>query len=325
MVFIWFIIAVIVTVLAAVKISTYADAISRLSSFGSLLIGTFLLAGATSLPEVTTSITAVYLDNPDMAVGNVLGSNIFNIGILAAFLLIYRKKLILSNVDRQQQYTAYIGLAMTVIVVLALFFTIEIPLLNIGIESLLLLLLYGLNIWVLQKTSGAAVEEHDDQKDDYQEEKYTLKGAMIGFIIAAVIILISGTVLTFAGDQIAVITGLGSSFVGSFLIATTTSLPEVVTVYVALSLNNRNLAAASILGSNLFNLLILSVCDFLYDGSILQAASMTNIVTGIILLVNSIAIAGAIYVARNYRERTWPAIVIILLYFVAVILMYVFR
>lgn len=108
MVFIWFIVAVIVTVLAAVKISTYADAISRLSSFGSLLIGTFLLAGATSLPEVTTSITAVYLDNPDMAVGNVLGSNIFNIGILATFLLIYRKKLILpmSIVNNNTRHTS---------------------------------------------------------------------------------------------------------------------------------------------------------------------------------------------------------------------------
>lgn len=63
MVYFLFILAVIVTVLAAIKISTYADAITRLSSVGSLFVGTFLLAGATSLPEVTTSVTAVFLEN----------------------------------------------------------------------------------------------------------------------------------------------------------------------------------------------------------------------------------------------------------------------
>ncbi|GAK00968.1 sodium:calcium antiporter [Geomicrobium sp. JCM 19055] len=261
MVYFLFILAVIVTVLAAIKISTYADAITRLSSVGSLFVGTFLLAGATSLPEVTTSVTAVFLENPDMAVGNVLGSNLFNLSILAVFLIVYRHRAILTSVHKEQRHTAILGVLMTTFVVVALFYTIEVPVVNIGIESVVLLVLYGLSIWLLR---GADEQSSDAGDEEETEEKYTLKHAITGFIIAAIIILISGTVLTFSGDQIAILTGLGSSFVGSFLIATSTSLPEVVTVYVALKLNNHNLAAASILGSNLFNLLILVLCDFLY-------------------------------------------------------------
>ncbi|WP_084215563.1 hypothetical protein [Jeotgalibacillus campisalis] len=57
---------------------------------GQLLVGTLLLAGATSLPEVTTSLSAVLIGNNDNAIGNVLGSNLFNVFILACFDAVYR-------------------------------------------------------------------------------------------------------------------------------------------------------------------------------------------------------------------------------------------
>ncbi|WP_052361993.1 hypothetical protein [Geomicrobium sp. JCM 19038] len=157
------------------------------------------------------------------------------------------------------------------------------------------------------------------------EEKYTLKHAITGFVIAAIIILISGTVLTFSGDQIAILTGLGSSFVGSFLIATSTSLPEVVTVYVALKLNNHNLAAASIFGSNLFNLLILVLCDFLYPGSILLAASPTNIYTGGFLLLSSLVVTIAIFRAQTKRLSIALPLLMLLFYASSMVLLYLLR
>ncbi|KIL48138.1 inner membrane protein yrbG [Jeotgalibacillus campisalis] len=55
-----------------------------------MLVGTLLLAGATSLPEVTTSLSAVLIGNNDNAIGNVLGSNLFNVFILACFDAVYR-------------------------------------------------------------------------------------------------------------------------------------------------------------------------------------------------------------------------------------------
>ncbi|KYG26002.1 sodium:calcium antiporter [Alkalihalobacillus trypoxylicola] len=324
MVFVLFIISVIITVYTATKISQYADAISRLSGFGTLLIGTFLLASATSLPEVTTSVTAVFLDNPDMAVGNVMGSNLFNLAVLACFDMIYRRRRMLTNVHKQQRYTALFGIIMTLIISIALFYTIEIPFIKVGIESVLLILLYLLSIWVIKKATNIGKKKVDEEikETSKKEEKYTLKGAIIGFIICAFVILLAGVLLTYAGDQIAIITGIGSSFVGSFLIATSTSLPEVVTVYTAIKLNNNNLAAASILGSNLFNLLILCLCDFLYPGSILQAASTVHITSSLFLLLSSILVGFGVYAVNRKRFYTWPSLIVVIVYALAMILLY---
>ncbi|QDI90886.1 sodium:calcium antiporter [Salicibibacter halophilus] len=314
MVYLIFLVAVVVTVISATKLSTYADAISRLSGLGALLIGTFLLAVATALPEVTTTVSAIYLDNPDLAVGNIFGSNHFNLLILAVFDLIFRKRKMLAHIHRQQRYTALFGVFMTLIMAIAIFATVEIPFLGIGIEAIFIIALYLLSLWIIQRTAGEEEEDDASENDSREKEKYSMKHAVIGFIITAIIIFISGTALTFSGDEIAVITGLGSSFVGSFLIAVSTSLPEVVTVWTALKLNNENLAAASIFGSNLFNMVILVVCDLLYAGSLLQAASMSHTVTVILLLMNSALVSYAVFFDQRRRFYTWPSLLMVLFY-----------
>ncbi|QQK76937.1 sodium:calcium antiporter [Salicibibacter cibarius] len=323
MVYLIFLVAVIVTVVSATKLSTYADAISRLSGLGALLIGTFLLAVATALPEVTTTVTAIYLDNPDLAVGNIFGSNHFNLLVLAVFDLFFRKRKMLSHIHRQQRYTALFGVIMTLITAIAIFATIEIPFLGVGVEALLIVALYLLSLWIIQRTAGDEEEDTFDESQE-KEEKYTLKHAIIGFIITAIVIFIAGTVLTFAGDEIAVITGLGSGFVGSFLIAVSTSLPEVVTVWTALKLNNENLAAASIFGSNLFNMVILVLCDLLYEGSLLQAASMSHTVTVLLLLINSALVSYAVFSNRHRRFYTWPSLLMVLFYVLTMLWLYFF-
>ena len=80
--FIIFIITASITVFTAIKLSHYADIISEKTVIGGMLIGSLLLAGATSLPEITTSYTSIMLNSPDLAVGNVLGSNVFNLLII---------------------------------------------------------------------------------------------------------------------------------------------------------------------------------------------------------------------------------------------------
>ncbi|AXF57234.1 sodium:calcium antiporter [Salicibibacter kimchii] len=319
MIYVLFIVAIIATVFAAIKISAYADGISRLSGMGSLVIGTFLLAGATSLPEVTTSVSAIYLENPDLAVGNMIGSNLFNLLILAVFDVVYRQRKILTSIDQQQKYTATFGFIMMAIVPIALFFTIEIPFLNVGMDTLLIIALYLLSLWVMRRKRP----REKGSNEGTVEEKYTLKEAVIGFFAAAITILLAGTLLTYAGDQIAVISGLGSSFVGSFLIATTTSLPEAMSVFIAFKLNNSNLAAASIIGSNLFNMLILCLCDFLYGESILQSASTSHMATSVLLTVNSAILCYAIFSRNGRNVYLGPSIAIIFFYIVAAVWMFI--
>src|SRR5690606_20421649 len=131
MVFVYFVLAAIVTVIASIKLSQYADVISEKTAMGGMMVGTLLLAGATSLPEVSTSFSAAAIGNADIAVGNMIGSNLFNLFILASFDFLLRRRRILERASKDHLYTAFLGLLLTVLVILSLWLRIDISFLGI--------------------------------------------------------------------------------------------------------------------------------------------------------------------------------------------------
>lgn len=326
--FVLFFICAVITVIAAIKLSTYADTLSEKTNMGGMLVGTILLAGATSLPEVTTSITAIMLDNPDIAIGNVLGSNMFNLLILASFDLYYRKQQIFKGAQRGHFYTASLGLFLVVVTLLALTLRWNITILGIGIDTLFILLVYILGMFFISKLSKkeAMLVSEEEPHSDFNTSAIPLKRAVYGFIIAAIVILAAGTGLTITGDEIAVITGLGSSFVGSFLIAATTSLPEAISVLVAIQLRNYNLAIGSILGSNIFNMLILAGSDLVYQqGAILSFVSEVHQITAAAVTILCIIILYSL-MRKSFRSPvayTIPSVVLIIIYFVSSYLIFI--
>jgi len=322
--FIWFLLAAVVTVYSAIKLSTYADVISTKTAMGGLLVGTLLLAGATSLPEVTTSLSAVLIGNNDIAIGNVLGSTLFNLFILACFDLYYRKKKLFLHASKHHIYTAGIGMLLTLLVMVSLLLRIDYTILGLGIDSLLIAGIYLAKILILgrlSKTDQPVTQPETPPLHSTDSSKVTMsvKHAVIGFIIAAIIIMGAGTMLSISGDQIAVITGLGSSFIGSFLVAAATSFPEAVAVFVALRLKNINLAMGSILGSNIFNLFIISGSDVVYrDGAILTTVSNSHLTTAVSIFILSIITTWA--VLRKKTSSTFkyvlPSLLVVVIYFV---------
>jgi cation:H+ antiporter len=264
MLFLLFFIVALITVLAATKLSTYADVISKKTAVGGMLIGSMLLAGATSLPEITTSYTAIMLNNPNLAVGSILGSNLFNLVILACLDLYFRKDQFFERVWTQHRYTVGIGIFLMFIILFSLRLNVMFIILGIGLDTFIILSGYLIGMIILSKLKQTSKSKVVEPEREAPLPNLTAKKAMLRFSVAAVIILITGSVLTIAGDRIAVVTGLGASFVGSFLIAASTSLPEAVACFVACKLRNFNLAIGSILGSNLFNILILCGTDIFY-------------------------------------------------------------
>ncbi|MCC5891231.1 sodium:calcium antiporter [Exiguobacterium sp.] len=322
MVFVYFLLAAAITVYAAIKLSTYADVISEKSSMGGVLVGTVLLAGATSLPEVTTSISAVMINNPDIAVGNMLGSNLFNIFILAMFDLYFRQKRLFNEASRDHLYTAGLGLLLTVLTMVALIVRVDMTFIGIGVDALLIAALYGIGIYYIGKRpkEPTATREVEQEVVASTTSSISVKRAVYGFAIAAVVIMAAGTALSITGDRIAVVTGLGSSFVGSFLIAASTSLPEAVAVFVALKLRNVNLAFGSILGSNIFNMVIIAMSDVFYqNGSILADVSASHLVTAIGITILSILVMYSV-LRKDVTSKVryvLPSVLVVLVYFVS--------
>ncbi|WLR49212.1 sodium:calcium antiporter [Halobacillus litoralis] len=314
--FIIFAISAVVVVLAAVQLNRYGDVISQKSTLSGAVVGTFLIAGATSLPELTTSLTAVYIDNSDIAVGNMLGSNVFNVLILAAVDLIYRKQKMFNRIEQKQHLpSAIAGIIFTLVVVVSLYMSSTLSLFNIGIEMFLLVGLYILTVRFFENDEA---EEMDEAAAT--GKTVSLKSASIGFAISAVVVFAAGSALSISGDQLAQQTGMSSSFVGSFLIAASTSLPELVTVLVAFKMGNYDMAVGSILGSNLFNLQLLAITDLFYqNGPILNSTSGSNLPIAL-LFIGMMVLTIFMMVRKSvesFARYAAPSLLIVVMYFVS--------
>lgn len=331
MVFVYFILAAAVTVFAAIKLSSYADVISEKSALGGMMVGTFLLAGATSLPEVTTSISAGVIGNADIAVGNVFGSNLFNLFILAFFDILYRRQKLFEQASYAHIYTAVLGLFLTVLALGALYLEMSASIFGVGIDSFIILFFYILGMVIISRLPSAPQETviplSAPESPVREQSQLSVRQAGIRFALAALLIMAAGTALAILGEDIAIITGLGASFVGSFLIAATTSLPEAISVFVALRLNNANLAVGSILGSNIFNMIILALADLFYrEGPILAAASSAHLIIAIGVIAMSLI---SLYTLRRKKTAStgryvMPAVLILIVYFTASYLNFIY-
>lgn len=238
------------TIFFSIKLSYYGDLLSKQSSFGSLFIGGLLIASITSLPEFVTSISASILNNSSLSLGDILGSNFFNVFVLAIYNIYFFKKCVFKNTSKKYIFE-------TIILIIDYFF-IFLGSNNIltFLTSFVLIINYLFYIISLFNNSS------EDERSTTDEKHVILK-----FFITAVFMIIVSIFLTVEADKITrLYPSFSSSTIGAILLGITTSLPEVVTTFSLLQINNYNMAISNMLGSNIFNFLILSISDFFYKG-----------------------------------------------------------
>ncbi len=292
MAWIIFIASTAIIVIATTKLTEYGDAISLRTGLGGLFIGLILMAGATSLPELLTTINSIQLGVPNIAAGNLFGSNIFNMLLIGVIDLLHWKIRILRIVAKRHTLS---GLIATLIMALAVFFVladIEIHIGWVGLDSFFLLAVYVVGLRVIRITSrspATAVE-----KIIIPENTPTLKTAVIGFFIATAILVITTPYLVSSSADIAEITGLGTGFIGTVLVATVTSLPELITTITAVRLKAYDLAVSNLLGSNMFNMFAIGLSDvFLTNSRVISVISSDFALVGLIgLLMTLMATIG---------------------------------
>jgi cation:H+ antiporter len=123
-----------------------------------------------------------------------------------------------------------------------------------------------------------------------------LAGAIGGFVAAGAIILLAAPYLAHAADELAERSGLGRTFVGTTLVALSTSLLELVASLAALKLGAYDLAIGNVFGSNSFNISMLAILDAVQPGPLLSIIAPVNAMTGVaVILVTAVAISGQLY------------------------------
>src|SRR3972149_4905103 len=297
-----------------------------------LWIGVVLMASVTSLPELVTGITSVtYANVPDIAVGDVLGSCVFNMFILAFLDAFYKPMPVSTKANPGHVLSAGFGILLLSIIAFSLYAHSYIPsILWIGAYSLCTLFIYIIAmrlIFFYEKRQMSKYLEEIATETKYED--LTTKNAVLHYTINAFFVIIAAAFLPGIGEGIAEMTGLGQTFVGNIFIAISTSLPEVVVSIAAIKMGVIDLAVGNLLGSNIFNILILALDDFFFTrGPILSFVSPHNIVSAIsAIAMTVIAIIGLTYRAEKkpFYFMAWDSLGIVAVYIVNMMLLYRMR
>lgn len=330
-----FAICAAVIIVAGTLLTRCADALADLTGFGRLLVGSILLAGATSLPELTVDISAVRLGLPDMAVGDLMGSSLFNLLILAVIDMMHHSRgRMLSRASAAHALSATVSIALTALAAAGILLgqrSEHWTVLGVDATSIAILVVYVLGLRLVYYDQRVSAAECPDPALDVlmpAGKQMTLGRASAGFAIAALAILIAGPFMAEAAGKLAELTGLGGTFVGTTLVALSTSLPELVASLAAVRMGAFDLAVGNVFGSNAFNMVLLIPIDVVYrEGSLLAAVSPNHALTCLAsIVVTCVAVAGQLYQVERRKKLIEPdAMLVIVLIFGAIGLLYWIR
>ena len=310
-----------VIVAAGFYLARYGDVIADKTGLSGSWIGLALLATVTSLPELVTGISSVTIANePDIAVGNVLGACMLNLLILALLDAGYRRNVIFSMGGRGHLLTAAFGILLIAMAGAGLLMAQagHMPAFgHVGLYAPAFLLVYLLAMRTVFRHERAQVAEFEaDQAARYPE--ITRRKAGTRFALAAVAVVAAGSALPFLAADLAELMGWSKSFVGTQFVAAVTTLPEVTVTIAALRLGAVNMAIANLLGSNLFNIAILAVDDAFYlPGLLLADVSPVHAITAL----SAVAMSAVVVAGLLARPRTriggimsWPGLALVAIY-----------
>lgn len=327
-----FVICSSVIIYSGSRLSKYGDIIAEKTGLGGAWIGVVLMGFVTSLPELVTGISSVtYAGVPNIAVGNVLGACVFNMLTLALLDAFYRPMPISAKAHSGHVISAAFGVLLLCIVALSLFLGNRLFSLGwIGPYSLLFALIYFMAIRLVYSYEKRQQIARFINKlaVELKYEGISTKTAVSRYLIHAVIVIAAAVFLPKIGEGIAETTGLGQTFVGSMLIAFSTTLPELTVSISAVRIGAIDLAIGNLFGSNIFNILILAVDDvFFTKGPLLSFVDATHIVSAVSAIsMTAIAVIGLTYRAEKKRLfAAWDSIGIALVWVLNLMVLYILR
>lgn len=325
-----FIVCAGLIVYCGTNLSRYGDVIAGKTGLGHAWTGLILMAGITSLPELISGISSVTIAGvPDIALGDIMGSCMFNILIIAFMDMLLGRKQVFSGADKSHFLSLSFGMILIGVVSVSILLP-DMPSIGpVGIYTPVIALIYlaGIkSVWLFEKKRAALSPAGIPA--DARYDHISLRKAVSMYSLNAVVIVAAATLLPFIGERLAQQTGLGDSFVGTFLIGMATSLPELVVSISALHIGATQMAIANIFGSNMFNILIIAIDDIFYaGGGLLSVVSTGHAITGLMaMIMSAIAMIGLTYRPKKklFLILGWDSASLILAYAISIWSLYSF-
>ena len=268
-----------------------SSSVAKKLAVPSIIIGLTIVAMGTSLPETAVSVTASLTNNNELAISNVVGSNIFNlmfvIGVCSILCTIYVQR---ETVTRDIPFSIICALLLLVLGILAIG---DASGMTLGhLDGILFLILFagyiGLMIRSAMKARAEGREVEVNDEFDAEELKVMSYPKSILFIVGgAVAIAIGGDLTVNTASRIALELGMSQTLIGLTIVSIGTSLPELVTSVVAARKNEIDMAVGNAVGSNVFNILmVLGIASALNPVRLIRE----NIIDILILIVFSVVV-----------------------------------
>lgn len=303
MIYVLYLVLAAIVVFVSIKCADYVDLIDKKTNLSGAFIGGVILAAVTSLPELITSITAIIVvKNPGLVMGNVLGSNIFNVTILAVLVFFAASSFMKATISKSHKIVLVCTLAIYAILTVVVTFKTDYAVFGISVASVAILIIYLISLKFLAGDSS--------QNDEPDNSPLTVKQICARFAVMTVILVASSVAITYVTDIISTRLNLGSSLAGALFLGIATSLPELSSSVALVRKKNFNAMIGNIVGSNMFNYLILLISDIMYNTSSIYTATADAQTNSLILFgfIASVFVGGILVVQSSKWKKKWLAI-----------------
>lgn len=287
--------------------------LARLCKVSGLIIGLTIVAMGTSAPELAVSTTAAIQGSNEIALSNVIGSNVFNLLVVLGICALI-KPIPTSDDIVKRDYPVSLG-----ITVLVFFFACGWKLFANGnplavdaaLEACTFRRIFGI-VLLLIFIAYILLLIHDAKKHPAEEEEVkqvTLGKCILLIVIGLVLVVGGGQAVVYSSKNIAREAGMSETLIGLTVVALGTSLPELVTSIVASRKGETEMAVGNVIGSNIFNiLLILGVSTTIRPIGVNYASLQDLVILFFVSLVTYL------FLFRKKRLTRWEGIVMLLLY-----------
>jgi len=235
-----------------------------------MVIGLTIVSLGTSLPEMIVAAMAALDGNRDLGIGNVLGSNIANIGLVLGITALIMPLAVQSMTLRREIPV----LLLVTFLAFALFADGELSRID-GIA-----LLIGLVLMLVWITRIGMKDRHDPMVEDFTEsipEKMSMKSSILWFIVGLILLIVSSRMVVWGAVEIAHYLGVSDLIIGLTIVAIGTSLPELVASVASALKGEADIALGNVIGSNMFNLLaVLAMPGLIHPGIFAQEALLRD-------------------------------------------------
>ena len=281
--------------------------IANLTGIPKFIIGATIVSVATTLPELTVSVTGVIDGELDLAVGNAVGSVTANIGLIMGISLVC----IPAVIKRSQFWLkgTLMSAAALLLWILCKDGTLHM-LPSFALFALLAVYVWD-NIRDAKNDVGSDEREIVDKKD--------LPKQLVMFFIGIAAIVCGSKLLIEYGSELALLLGVPSAIIGVTMVAIGTSLPELITTLTAIRKRESSMSIGNIIGANIIDLaLILPVCSVVSDGKLTIAEQSYALDMPMCFAMTLIAVLPPLIKGKLYR---WQGILILALYAVYVVIL----